>query len=266
MLAAPPLAEAFAAEALYLSFGGVRAIADVSFTVAAGTICAIIGPNGAGKSSLLNLMCGIYQPASGRLRFAGRSVARVTPAEAAALGIARTFQNLALSPSLSVLNNIMLGETRRVRAGLLEQALGLPRARRDEARLRERAEAMLAFLHLQRYRHAAVGKLPYGVQKRVEMARALAAEPQLLLLDEPMAGMNQAEKAELCDVILEVNRRLGTTTVLIEHDIGVVMDLSAHIVVLDQGRKIAEGPPDAVRHDQRVIDAYLGAGPTPHVH
>jgi branched-chain amino acid transport system ATP-binding protein len=252
---APPLLEL---QNISLSFRGVRALSGVSFEVAPREICALIGPNGAGKSSLLNVISGVYVPQEGELIFAGRSWTRMRPAEAARRGIARTFQNIALFRGMTVLENVMTGSHLKRRAGLLAQALRTPRARREERQAREDAERVIEFLRIQRYRDVPVGELPYGVQKRVELGRALAAEPTLILLDEPMAGMTFDEKEEMSAFILDANAELGSTVILIEHDMGVVMDLSDHLVVLDYGRKIADGAPDVVRNDRDVIDAYLG--------
>lgn len=244
-----------------LSFKGVKAISDLSFAVRRGEICALIGPNGAGKSSLLNILNGVYRPEAGEVVFEGRHFRRIHPLEAARRGIGRTFQNNALFKKMSVLDNILSGLSRHSRSLFIEQALALPRARREAAAFRLRAERVLAFLELQPWRDTPVGSLPYGLQKRVELGRALVAEPRLLLLDEPMAGMNAEEKREMVRFIAEVNRDLGTTVVLIEHDIGVVMGLSAHVVVLDYGRKVGDGTPAEVRANPEVIAAYLG---TPH--
>ncbi len=241
-----------------LSFKGVKAITDISFAVAEGEICALIGPNGAGKSSLLNVINGVYRPQQGSVRFDGDERRSMRPHDAALRGIARTFQNIALFKGMSVLDNVLTGRNLKRRASWLEQALRIGRAPREDDRQREAAEKVLAFLRIQPWRNAVVGKLPYGLQKRVELARALAAEPRLLLLDEPMAGMNADEKAEMSRFIVDINREFGTTVVLIEHDIGVVMRLSDHVVVLDYGRKIGDGPPDAVRRNPEVIAAYLG--------
>ncbi|MCY1268735.1 Sulfate/thiosulfate import ATP-binding protein CysA [compost metagenome] len=241
-----------------LSFKGVKAVTNISFAVAPGEICALIGPNGAGKSSLLNVINGVYQAQQGRVRFAGEERRRMRPHDAALRGIARTFQNIALFKGMSVLDNVLTGRNLKRRSSWLEQALRLGRAPGEDDRQREAAEKVLEFLRIQPWRDAIVGKLPYGLQKRVELARALAAEPRLLLLDEPMAGMNAEEKREMSRFILDINREFGTTVVLIEHDIGVVMSIADHVVVLDYGRKIGDGPPDEVRHNPEVIAAYLG--------
>ena len=241
-----------------LAFGGVKALADVSFDVRAHEVRAIIGPNGAGKSSMLNVINGVYHPQHGTITYRGAPRHGMNPHAAAAAGIARTFQNIALFKGMSVLDNIMTGRTLKMRASFLEQAIWFGRARREELAHRAKVEEIIDFLEIQHIRRTPVGRLPYGLQKRVELARALAAEPVLLLLDEPMAGMNVEEKQDMCRFILDVNEQYGTTIVLIEHDMGVVMDISDRVVVLDYGRKIGDGSPDQIRHNQAVIDAYLG--------
>jgi len=241
-----------------LSFAGVHALIDVSFDVFEGEILAIIGPNGAGKSSMLNVINGLYRPQGGLIGYGGSELSHLPVRESAARGIARTFQNLALFKGMTVLENVLTGRISKTRVGLFANAFSLPSARREEAAQRTQVEGILELLEIQSVRDSIVGKLPYGLQKRVELARALAAEPKLLLLDEPMAGMNHEEKQDMSRFILDANEELGTTVVLIEHDMGVVMGISDRVVVLDFGRKIAEGAPDSVRANSAVIDAYLG--------
>jgi len=239
-------------------FGALLALNQVSLHLQRGEVLAIIGPNGAGKTTLLNVISGFYHPWEGRIRFAGRDRTRLKPPDVAELGIARTFQNVALFKGMSVLDNIMTGRLLKMRGNVVLDALWWGPAQRQELAHRAAVERIIDFLEIQAIRKTPAGKLPYGLQKRVELARALAAEPQLLLLDEPMAGMNVEEKEDMCRFILDVNGELGTTIALIEHDMGVVMDISDRVVVLDYGRKIADGTPDQVRKDQAVLDAYLG--------
>jgi branched-chain amino acid transport system ATP-binding protein len=243
---------------IWLSFGGVCALNAVSFDVLEHEVRAIIGPNGAGKSSMLNVINGVYEPQRGELRLRGRCFERMRPHLAAHLGIARTFQNLALFKGMSVLDNIMAGRNLKMRANLFAQALRIGVAEREEIEHRRFVESIIDFLEIQAHRRTPVGQLPYGLQKRVDLGRALAMQPSILLLDEPMAGMNMEEKQDMCRFILDVNDEFGTTIVLIEHDMGVVMDISDRVVVLDYGRKIGDGTPDEVRDNRAVIDAYLG--------
>jgi len=247
-----------AVEGVSLAFGGVQALRDVSFDVREHEVRAIIGPNGAGKSSMLNVINGVYRPQQGTITYRGKQRHGMDSHAVAEAGIARTFQNIALFRGMSVLDNIMTGRNLKVRTSFVEQAIWWRRARREELENRAKVEEVIDFLEIQHIRKTPVGRLPYGLQKRVELARALAAEPSLLLLDEPMAGMNVEEKQDMCRFVLDVNEQYGTTIVLIEHDMGVVMDISDRVVVLDYGRKIGDGTPDEVRGNQAVIDAYLG--------
>ncbi|HYP81770.1 ABC transporter ATP-binding protein [Variovorax sp.] len=241
-----------------LAFGGVKALSDISFDVREHEVRAIIGPNGAGKSSMLNCINGVYTPQQGSITFRGQTFRHMNSRQVAEMGVARTFQNLALFKGMSVLDNIMSGRNLKMKSGLLAQALRWGPAEREELAHREFVERIIDFLEIQAWRKTPVGRLPYGLQKRVDLGRALAMEPQVLLLDEPMAGMNVEEKQDMCRFVLDVNDEFGTTIVLIEHDMGVVMDISDRVVVLDYGRKIGDGTPDEVRADPEVIRAYLG--------
>jgi branched-chain amino acid transport system ATP-binding protein len=241
-----------------LSFGGVKALSDISFDVREHEIRAIIGPNGAGKSSMLNVINGVYTPQQGEIRFRGKTFAKMSSRQVAEMGVARTFQSLALFKGMSVLDNIMSGRNLKMNSSILAQMIRVGPALKEEIAHREFVERIIDFLEIQPYRKVPVGRLPYGLQKRVDLGRALAMEPSLLLLDEPMAGMNVEEKQDMCRFILDVNDEFGTTIVLIEHDMGVVMDISDRVVVLDYGRKIGDGPPDEVRANEDVIRAYLG--------
>ena len=241
-----------------LRFGGVKALTDISFNVREHEIRAIIGPNGAGKSSMLNVINGVYHPQEGPIVFHGQERRRMEPHMAAMQGISRTFQNIALFKGMSVLDNIMTGRNLKMKCNLFQQALWLGPALREEIAHREKVEEIVDFLEIQHIRKTPVGALPYGLQKRVDLGRALAMEPQILLLDEPMAGMNVEEKQDMCRFILDVNDHFGTTIVLIEHDMGVVMDISDRVVVLDYGKKIGDGTAEEVKNNPEVIAAYLG--------
>jgi branched-chain amino acid transport system ATP-binding protein len=241
-----------------LSFGAVHALIEISVEIREHEILAIIGPNGAGKTSLLNCINGVYRPQEGSIVFEGETRGDIAPSEIARQGIARTFQNVALFKGMTTLDNIMSGRNTRLGGNFLKQALYWGPYQREELEHRVMVEKIIDFLEIQAIRKVPVGRLPYGLQKRVELGRALAAEPRLLLLDEPMAGMNVEEKEDMSRFVLDVNDEFGTTIALIEHDMGVVMDISDRVVVLDYGRKIADGTPDQVHADRSVIDAYLG--------
>ena len=256
--AAPPPTPLLEVNGISVRFGAVQALERVSLEIRRGEIVAIIGPNGAGKTTLLNVVSGFYHPYEGQILFEGRDRTELRPYDVAALGVARTFQNVALFKGMSVLDNIMTGRLLKMRGSFLLEALYWGPAMKQELEHRAFVERIIDFLEIQAIRKASAGKLPYGLQKRVELARALAAEPTLLLLDEPMAGMNVEEKEDMCRFILGVNDEFDTTIALIEHDMSVVMDISDRVIALDYGRKIADGRPDEVRADQGVIDAYLG--------
>ena len=241
-----------------LRFGGVKALTDISFNVKEHEIRSIIGPNGAGKSSMLNCINGVYVPQEGSITFRGQTFSHMNSRQVAEMGVARTFQNLALFKGMNVIDNIMTGRNLMMKTNIFQQAFRLGAAQREEEEHRAFVEHIIDFLEIQAYRKTPVGRLPYGLQKRVDLGRALAMEPKVLLLDEPMAGMNVEEKQDMCRFVLDVNEEFATTIVLIEHDIGVVMDISDRVVVLDYGKKIGDGTPDEVRANEDVISSYLG--------
>lgn len=245
-------------DTISLSFGGIRALQDVNFTVETGRITTVIGPNGAGKTSLINSINGFYSPQQGRIVFEGRDITRLPPYKRAQLGISRTFQNIALYTNMTTLDNLMAARHIHMRSNLLTGALFFGAAQREEIAHRQMVEEIIEFLEMESIRKRTVGSLSYGLRKRVELGRALALEPTLLLLDEPMAGMNVEEKEDMARFILDIHERQGMTILLIEHDMGLVMDISDRVVALDFGQKIAEGTPDEIKQNERVIKAYLG--------
>jgi branched-chain amino acid transport system ATP-binding protein len=241
-----------------LRFGGVVALNQVSFEVKQGEIFSLIGPNGAGKTSMLNCISGLYRPTEGKISFKGEEITHLKPHKRTVLGIARAFQNIELFPHLSVLDNLMLGRHVRMKTGILSGGLYWGKAQKEEVEHREKVEEVIDFLEIEHIRNTPVGRLSYGLQKRVEVGRALALDPEILLLDEPMAGMNSEEKEDMARYILDIHADKKTTIILIEHDMRVVMDLSDHIAVLDFGKLIGYGTPNEIQNNQKVIDAYLG--------